>query len=442
MALGYIKRGRLSLQEVIDHLYTASKSVKEVFDELFACMWDLMARDAQQVLLVIPFFADYASKQALGAASGLREYYLDKAVEELVVLNLLDIKEGAVVVSQHYSTHPLTRAFAAAQLREVPAFEEQARMRWRTYYLDFAAHHLVREQPRERYWNTLVIGSSNPIDPEWPNLKRVLAWADQKGQDQLVVELMLLLTHYMGWHFFFPERFYYARKAAEAADKLGRKEDAALFRMDALGWTLLESGQLEDAKREITAGLDIARDLKVSSAEAIDLITLASTFLARAFLEEGNLAQASAFIDNVVSLECRPVIQCRRDVVAGDIAYRQQNYTEAIRLYEKAHWIGQQYGSEGADIDLRYRLGNAHFANGNLEAAEAHFNLALAREQQYITHETSYAKYGLACIAQGKGERDKARQLALEALSDLSRSVSSHRLLSQVQDFLKSLEAE
>ena len=107
IALGYIKRGRLSLNEVIEHLHVASKTVNSVFDDLFARVWDVMTQDAQHVLLVAPFFVDYASKEALGTTAGLTEYHLDNAVEELVELKLLDIQEVSVASSQRYSMHPL-----------------------------------------------------------------------------------------------------------------------------------------------------------------------------------------------------------------------------------------------------------------------------------------------------------------------------------------------
>src|SRR5260370_34887346 len=98
-----------------------------------------MTQDAKHVLLVAPFFVDYASKEALRATAGLTEYHLDNAVEELVELKLLDIKEASVAISHHYSIHPLTRAFATAHLEKRPDFEEQARTRWSKYYIDFAA---------------------------------------------------------------------------------------------------------------------------------------------------------------------------------------------------------------------------------------------------------------------------------------------------------------
>lgn len=325
-------------------------------------------------------------------------------------------------------------------MRNAQDFEKLARLRWSAFYLDFTARYLVREQPAQRFWNTLIIRGFTPIDSEWPNLKRVLEWADQEGQDQILVEMMLLLAHYMGWHFLITERLYYARKAAEAADILNRKEDAVLFRVDSLGWILIDAGHLTDARKEITTGLAIAQTLEVSNPEANDLIALATTFLAKVSMEEGNIPEASALISKAKSLASIPVIKCRTDVIAGDIAYKMKNNAEAIKLYENAYRTGQQYGSEGEDIDLHYRLGSANLAIGNLEAAEAHFTMALQIEHRYITHETLYAKYGLARIALAHGDKGRARCLAREVVNDFSPAVSSHQLLNQVQAFLLALD--
>jgi len=78
MALGYIKRGRLSLNEVIEQLHIASKTVNGIFADLFKQIWNVVMREnAQHVLLVTSFFVDFASKEALGATAGLAKRRLE-----------------------------------------------------------------------------------------------------------------------------------------------------------------------------------------------------------------------------------------------------------------------------------------------------------------------------------------------------------------------------
>lgn len=436
MALGYIKRGRLSLNEVIEHLHVAGRTVNTVFDDLFARAWNVMTRNAQDVLLVVPFFVDYASKEALGATTGLTAYYLDNAVEELVELKLLDIKEASVAMNQRYSIHPLTRAFASAQRGKILACDRQTRKRWSEYYLNLAIGSLTRNELKESYWNALPPYNRELIDPEWLNLQEVLAWADREGQDQILVDLMLLLTHYMWACMFFSARLYYAQKAAEAAGRLGRKDAAALLYIDARGWILLELGRLTDGIEDIYKGLRLAQTLEASRIEATELVILANAFLARAFLEQGNLAEASALLDKVISLECWPITQQHISITAGDIAYRKNNFLEAREFYKNADRISIRHGGEGGDI----RLGNAYLADGDLTQAEAYFKEAFNRWQHLAVDRIPYAQYGLARVALAKGERDKARQMAEAVLDDLVRTAPSHKLTDEIRNLLKGLE--
>ncbi len=128
-------------------------------------------------------------------------------------------------------------------------------------------------------------------------------------------------------------------------------------------------------------------------------------------------------------------------MVAGDIAHKKNENVGALKHYENALHTNLQYKVEGEDAELYYRLGSVYLADGDLVRAENAFNKVLDIEQDHLIIEEIYAKYGLARIAQAKGEKDTARQLAQEALDSLARSVSSHRLLDQIQGFLKSLEA-
>jgi serine/threonine protein kinase/tetratricopeptide (TPR) repeat protein len=438
MALGYVKGGRLSLQEVVDDLHEATKTVESIFDYLFAHAWNLMTRDTQQVLLSIPFFMDLVSKEALGATANLSGYLLDAAVEQLVELALLDINEELAVSNQRYSTHPLTRAFASSKLSEEQAFEVEARMRWSKYYVEYTTRNIVREKPVDTYWNVLTSRGYMELDLEWPNLQNVLIWMGKQQEDEMLLQLMLLLAHYMGRRLLYPERITYARLAAEAAARLNRKKDEAWLRIDALGYILIEEGRFSEAKQEISTGLQITQNMPAESLDTIDLIALGHAFLARAFLEQGDIAEAAAIIERVLNLECTPLIRCRVNMVAGDIAIRNRNYTGAISLYEAATRITQE--EEDADFDaiLRYRLGTAYLANMELTRAEEEFKKV--PEPQGINIWAMYIEYGLARVAWARGDKEQARRLAQNILEILSRFTSSHPLLGLVNTFLDSVD--
>ncbi len=241
--------------------------------------------------------------------------------------------------------------------------------------MDYATRSLVREKPQGRYWNTLTsYDVLKFIDQEWSNFQQVLAWLDQHGQDQLLVELMMLLVHYMGRRIKYVERIYYVQQATIAANRLGQKEDEALFRIDGLGWTLIEECRFSDAEQEIMTGRRIAENIDNGKPEAINLIALANTFLARLFLEQGDVEKAIAFMSQVDPTKCKPVIQHRAYTIAGNIAEEKNENQEAIRLYERAKLLSQEYRSEGLDTEIHYRIGFAYLAIGDLKHAEAEFN--------------------------------------------------------------------
>ncbi len=343
---------------------------------------------------------------------------------------------------QRYRVHPLTRSFAYNKSVDVPEWEQKARERWSNYYLDFAHRHLVRDKPKERYWNSLATKHTLPlVDPEWPNFRNVLAWVDQKEQYHMLIELMMRLVHYMDRRVLFSDRIYYVRRAAEAAHRLEKKVDEATLRIDGLGWTLIEEDRLTDAEKEITAGLHIAQSLGAENVdEANDLTALAHAFLARVYLRREDLTKAATEINKAMLIPCRPVIQSRLCMIAGDIAQERGDYPEAIKLYRDAIRIGQEY----EDItESRYRLGFAYLGLEELAQAEVEFNkvLMIGEEQRSITIETIYAQYGLAHVAKARNEIDQARWLAQEASAELSRLHPEHRLLNEIDDFLKHLEA-
>lgn len=438
-SLGYLKRGALTLRELVNALYQAGESVDEIFQYIFARAWEVMGEEAQSILMVMPFFVGEVSREAIGVASALEGYYLRRGIETLMEMSLLQKVESER--EPRYTVHPLTRSFAIARLREQPGFEEQARVRWCDYFLQLATSLIVRDMPKERYWNSLMSTRDLArVDPEWPNLLNVLAWADQKEQDRALIELMMLLVHYMDRRGLFSTRLYYAEKAAEAAGRMEQGADEGRFRIDALGWTLMEEGRFTDAEEEIRKGLSIAQDL---GAEAIDdtndLIALAHTRLARVYLEQGKLEEASAEMVEAVSVPRRSVVQSHVSMTAGDLAHRNGDHEEAIKLYSDALQVGQQYGGPTAGFELHYRLGFAYLSAGDAAQAEIKFNQALDDERLGFTVEGLRAKYGLACVAQAKGDEDKARQLAQETMMMIPRLDIGHSWQSKIEELLNSL---
>jgi LuxR family glucitol operon transcriptional activator len=441
-AVGYILDYGQPLDVVLSDLWEARGYI---FDYIFSRAWERLDEYAQCVLMVMPLFTPSANRAAIGAAARVEGYWLTQALNRLVAMSLVEVTSELEEEKRRYSVHPLTRSFASGKLGEAPELEERARAHWVKYFLGFAASYIVRKTPEQRYWNSLGGGDWSPIDQDLPNLLSMLAWADRADQNEAhmktLVELMMLLAHYLGARALFSERIRFARRAAEAANKLGQRVDEALLRIDALGWTLIEEGRLADAALEITAGLRIAEDLGIETTDASDLIALANAFLAKVYLQQEAIEKATVFIEKALSIECRSVIRYRVAEVGGELAHKKRDYPVAIRLFRDAIHFEQEYGGEAQPVPrAHFRLGFTYLAQGDLAQAEAVFGQVSAFDSRADTIEALFGKFGLAHVAKMKNEVDKARRLFQEASDAFSRLHIYHQELHEIANSLKDLE--
>ena len=441
MALGAIKGGTLNLEDVINGLRTnyRNKNINKVFQFLFSESWKHITDSAKKVLLVVPLFVGAGSirKDALRAASGLsQEGDFDPALAQLIEFKLLqvDFRES------RYIAHPMTRTFARSKLNQRHKFEIGARARWSTYFLEFVRNNIVREKPDQRYWNALVSDKMAALDAEWPSIHEVVNWAYEERQDQLLLEFVMLLVHYMDSRFLNLERVTYVKKAVEITNEMGHKEDEALLRIDALGWTYVEENRLEEAYEEIMNGFNIARQLPGDSDTATDLIALGFAWRARVRIEQGRSEEATGLIQEALSIACRPWIKSRIYMAAGDIALKQNESKEALSFYEDTARSVGEYGGEGHGYQIDPRIGLAYVGTGDLKRAMEKFNALRANTD--IPIGKLYGDYGLALVAYKMNQKEEARRIVSETKEALSRRTTSNLLLKLTNKLFEDLEAE
>jgi LuxR family glucitol operon transcriptional activator len=438
LSLGIIKGGTLGLEEVIKGLQTnyRNKNINKVFQHLFAASWKLISDNARKVLSVVPLFsgASFIRRDALRAASGISDDEFDQALEQLVEFKLLQVD----FKSTRYIAHPMTHTFATIKLSKAPAFEKAARERWSKYFLTFVEENIVRKTPSVRYWNALVSDEMAVIDAEWPSIQEVLKWAEQQQKDQLLLDLLFLLVHYMDSRFLNLERMTYIKKAVKVARAMGHKEEEALLRMDALGWTYVEENSLDEAYDEIMRGFNIVEQNRSEIATVDDLKALGFAWRARVRIEQKQSEEANQLIDSALKLTCSPWIKSRVYMSAGDIALKQNNGKDALRFYKDAAKSIEEYGGEGHGYQVDPRIGLAHLSLGNLDKARKRFNALRANEA--IPIGKLYGDYGLAMVAYKENRKEEARRLADETRKSLSRRTSSNLLLKLTNQLFQELE--
>ena len=227
------------------------------------------------------------------------------------------------------------------QIEEMRKVLDQLRQQYGDFVLRFLTDQLVKGRSRDRYWdfdNTDRI-SIIILDREWKTIKQVLTWVAQEKQE-LLIELVMLLVHYMDDRMLYSDRLLFSRLAADAASLLpNHQREEAILRIDALGWIHIELDELEQAEEQLQRGLRIAENLIQNGTNAIELAVLAKAWLARLDLERfvrdgdiNNLEKAHRMMASIEHTECRPVILNRVKLTKGDIALYDQRLGANLSL--------------------------------------------------------------------------------------------------------------
>ncbi len=436
LSLGLVKYEHRPLQQVVDDLSAARG---ELFDDLFERAWALLDEAARRVLQVMVFFPDSTSSAALSAAADVRAFALDRAIERLTDLALLDVAQADLTSTPRYTLHPLVRAFAQARLGQDRELEYRARRRWSDYFLELVSNSIVRSFPRDRYWNTLPNGGMDQIDAERSSILRVLEWADQEVQYPLLLELTILLMHYMERRGLYKHREYYTRQSIEAARQLDKLKDEILLHIDALGWLLTEQDRLDEAEAEIVKGRELLNRLSPNDPDLNDLRALSDTFLARVYLYQGKLAKARELIDGALEMTCCATIRYRVTWIAAETRFEMGDYDDSLSMYQEMSCAGQEYGGEQAN-NLRLEVGFVYLAKGDLDRAASIFEDTLHGLPTIGVVHAIQATHGLACVALARGDVDRARVLAEEARDGLVRLEIGHRVATPVKQLLEKIE--
>jgi tetratricopeptide (TPR) repeat protein len=138
MVAGLLKHERRPLQQIVADLHAARG---DLFDDLFSQAWALLDEAGKRILMVMTFFQDSASVEALSATAEVNSFDFDRATERLTDLSLLDVQQADLTSEPRYVLHPLVRVFAAAQLVEQADFEKAARDRWGRFFLRYVEHY-------------------------------------------------------------------------------------------------------------------------------------------------------------------------------------------------------------------------------------------------------------------------------------------------------------
>jgi LuxR family glucitol operon transcriptional activator len=271
------------------------------------------------------------------------------------------------------------------------------------------------------------------IKKEWPNILKVIKWANESDQKELLIELVFRISHFLS-RINLPLRIKYGKIAADYAKQLRKHTYEAFFRIDTLGWALMEVNNLDGSLLQIDSGLKTLDQLSSDRSDVYDLKAWGLALKARLLLKKNNPNKAECILEEVREIFTTPVIQHRISLVRGDLCMVYKNYGAAIRLYEEANEISLIYGGEKT-IEAYFNLGVAYVICDKLEEAEKCFNNLLYQKDKANQIELIYYHYGMAQLLLRKGENIEALQSNQEAINLIDSWGPTISIRKEVEEF-------
>ncbi|MCI4169190.1 NB-ARC domain-containing protein [Bacillus spizizenii] len=436
LSIAYMSDDDIPAQQLIHELGKAGYSLLELFEFLFGRTWDRCNEDTRKLWQTLCFFSKPPDEKSLAAAAGLDARRFHYAIEQMRSFALIqpERSEGRT----QYLAHQTVVAYGEQHLSEHHEYEKEARSRWAHYYIDYAATQLKREQPNSIYWSYLLGRNLDQMKQEWPNILKVIKWASETGQKEILIELITRISHFLS-RINLPLRIEYGSKAADAAHLLGKHTREAYFRIDTAGWALTEVNDLDGALQQIEAGLKILEQSDAAEHDVHDLKVWGHALKARLFLKAGQQEKAETILNEIEDQPISPTIQHRVLLVRGDLSFARGYDEYAIQLYEAANEISSTYGGEKT-IEAYFNLGVAYVKCDQFEKAEEAFEQMLYDKHNANQVELIYYDYGMAQLLYRKGEKTKAseaNQRAIRLIDSWEPAINIRREVEELEMVIK-----
>lgn len=429
MALGYLKYGGLTLPDVVNHLHAASQTVNDIFDYLYTHAWATLPEDARRLLLATALFADTAGRDALGATAALTGYALHTALTRLSEMALLEVSpENA----HRFAIHPLTRAYAAAQLRSAPELEQEMHERQVEYFLMLTepiSHDRLDFDPRLA--QTIALDIDNLLSvienclihekiPSALQIARRIEFAfhirGEFGKVLTMIEWVLPVT-------------------TDATEKI--------LYLNRLAWLAVCRNELEQSAKILAQAQENLNDLPADKT-TVNVAKL-QTGYGHIAMQEGLLQEAKTFFEKSLSLSEQ--VQSHRRIISskyylaetefllGNIEIAEQLLEESEQLAQKMEWVR-------ALIYIPTRQGEFARQQGNFDLAEEKIQEGLYwAEECHEKRGIAEASLSLALLREAQGDHVAALEYVQTACDLFQRLGMKNTLAREAEATLARLQA-
>lgn len=360
-------------------------------------------RPATDLLLALSLFATDASREALGAVTGLPVPDLDEGLLVLQNLALVDEAGGRFALS------PLAWTCSRAELAQDAARRDLFRERW----IEFLSTFLIRHRPRRQQTLEQVI-------PELDNIQAVIDDCRQADELHLLVALVQHMDFYWwvtgNWHIW----DHYVTLAIEIARV--QRNDLALANLYRLVATMARfRGDLDRAERYAVQAVEIYARYRVSR-----WLAAATWRLGSILTDKGDHGRARQHLDDALRMareldDSNLLARIERQCAALDIA--QGRTEEAKEWLLAAQALQAQLSGQGEDVPSPGRvhtdllLGQVALLQNDHDSARRYFERSLDGARRLaFRHDVALAQLGLAELELTLHNSNQAQTLALAAL--------------------------
>lgn len=448
LAFGVVQEWALGLSDLLEVLAraqyapTGAERLDAVFDKLLMCAFGVLGAPAKALMACSSLFVSAAIPRGiLVRASELHDANAARdATEQATQLGLLE----PTLDGRHFLVHPKVREYAAQRLPKESYERGAALRRCADEYLRFVKTTLEagRRQPDVRYWKALVSSAMRDLDPQWPMIREMLEWARRTDRG-ILREFVMYLVHYMDSRCLNPDRLAYATAVVESLGDDECLEDHALLRIDALAWTYLEEGRLEDAVLQIARGEQVAERLEDPARQELLAVATAWKAVARTRME--HCEEGRALIERALqeSRDLAPWIRMRIEMAAGDIALASGHAPEAYAHYGNAIAASNSY-EDGLGYQLLPRIGLSLIlmpdrSAKHLNKAQQNFDAIRVRA---VPLGQLYGDYGLGLVQIAREELGDGRKRISRARAQLEQRRASSLLRALLDDSYERIDPQ
>jgi tetratricopeptide (TPR) repeat protein len=360
--------------------------------------------------MVMTFFPDSASGEALSATADVTGFDFDRAAERLTDLSLLDVQQTDLISAPRYVLHPLVRAFAGAQLAEQPEFEQGARDRWVAWYAQLV-------EPIGDTWDNHQ--RLEPIDLEHENVYDAIQWTYKNSRYKDTIRISRGSSYFYFVRGKWDKKLPLEAMRAAAAQHLGDM-DEELLALSYLSHRLMDQGRIDEAEQYLWRLDKLAQSPTISK----DLLFEYKYTHALYKFARGDIISAEQIMRSCLAWSSHLTIHLRiinQQMLAACI-HRKGDNEQAKRIYDDMLQLCITTGNQLGELHIQMELAIIDLDDGNIDSAESRLDHIFALSYIYKNRpHLAYLQCIRAYMCLVRNDREAARATLFDAADSLER---------------------